>query len=141
LKKAEEAHRMAAELTQVFAHLIGRIFNIQDIGSNPMAMPTSSSKSRSSESSIPLPPSHTLILGHYLSKCVERVVACRHQLAAASKEPHINTDSSGEGIILAMRSIERKMREKHIRLLCETWIHGIYYGLINYYLALSKSIQ
>ncbi|KAI8049105.1 hypothetical protein BDF22DRAFT_746503 [Syncephalis plumigaleata] len=123
LKKAEEAHRMAAELTQVFSQLIGRIFNIQDVGSNSMAMPTPSSKSRSSESPIPLPPSHTLILGHYLSRCVERVVACRRELATATKEPHINTGSSGESIILAMRSIERKMREKHIRLLCEAWIN------------------
>ncbi|RKP26972.1 exocyst complex component Sec5-domain-containing protein, partial [Syncephalis pseudoplumigaleata] len=123
LKKAEEAHRMAAELTHVFAQLVGRIFGIQDVGGAQSAAAMPTSKSRASQMPIPLPPSHTLILGHFLGRCVERVMECRRQLAAASKEPHIDTGSSGEGIVLAMRSIERKLREKSIRLLCEAWIH------------------
>ncbi|KAI9595165.1 exocyst complex component Sec5-domain-containing protein [Syncephalis fuscata] len=120
LKKADEAHKMAAELTQLFAQLIGRMLGIQDAASTSSS---SSSKSRGTDAiTIRLPPSHTLILGHFLSRCVERVVDCRRQLATATKSSEVNTGAAGEGIIMAMRAIERKMREKSIRLLCESWI-------------------
>ncbi|RKP07761.1 exocyst complex component Sec5-domain-containing protein [Thamnocephalis sphaerospora] len=126
LKKADECQRMSAEMSMRYMQLVARVFSIQDTPSTSVPpMPTSgppSSKSKTADLPVFTPPSHTAITGHYLIRCVERIVQCRRDLNVAGKGKDTGDDASGEAVS-TVRALERKVREKCVKLLCDVWIN------------------